>query len=395
MAGSTAEPGVLATARYGKDKVRVFRVVRDPESKVHNVVEYNVTVLLEGAIETSYTQANNAVVVATDSMKNITNYLAKVSPYVLDPARFALHLGSHLLARYAHVSATFVTVEQLRWARINDSSSSAPGSEAGHAHAFWRDGAEKRFVEVEVARKGDGGGAVARVAGGLRDLLVLKSTGSAFENFVRDEYTTLPEVNDRIFSTSVDLRYTYGQVNVELPSDDKLLVFGVGNLNGGVHPWEDAKVGVRSREITLDVFAQDESASVQATLYKMAQRVLAENEGVETVRYVLPNKHYIPVDMKYIGVDNTTPYVQIRSFVSGLWRIYYLRGLSRFRKYHLPRVVEQKMMGSDGGWFFLDRCIVPSSSVMGCHKKKGTLQLTFFRADNAQRSSPQLMLQVD
>ena len=51
---SNAEPGVLATARYGKDKVRVFRVVRDTESKVHNVVEYNVTVLLEGAMDTRY-----------------------------------------------------------------------------------------------------------------------------------------------------------------------------------------------------------------------------------------------------------------------------------------------------------------------------------------------------
>ena len=92
---------------------------------------------------------------------------------------------------------------------------------------------------------------------------VLKSTGSAFENFVRDEYTTLAEVDDRIFSTSVDLRYTYGQVNVQLPSDEKRLAFGVENLNGGVHPWEDAKVGAQSREITLDVFAKDESASVQ------------------------------------------------------------------------------------------------------------------------------------
>jgi hypothetical protein len=44
----------------------------------------------------------------------------------------------------------------------------------------------------------------------------------------------------------------------------------------------------------------------------MAQRVLAENAGVVSVRYVLPNKHYIPVDMKYIGVDNTTPYVPAR-----------------------------------------------------------------------------------
>jgi urate oxidase len=170
---------------------------------------------------------------------------------------------------------------------------------------------------------------------------VLKSTGSAFENFVRDEYTTLAEVEDRIFSTSVDLRYTYGEVALELPRDEKRLIFGEQNFDRtgaeGVHAWEDAKVGVRARETTMDVFARDESASVQvrsvrgnegaivaddvnldhdmtlimrhlqATLYKMAQRVLAENAGVESVRYVLPNKHYIPVDMKYIGVDNTTP----------------------------------------------------------------------------------------
>jgi urate oxidase len=47
-----AAVGVLASAKYGKDKVRVFRVVRDATSKVHDVVEYNVTVLVEGAIET-------------------------------------------------------------------------------------------------------------------------------------------------------------------------------------------------------------------------------------------------------------------------------------------------------------------------------------------------------
>jgi urate oxidase len=94
---------------------------------------------------------------------------------VLDPARFALHLGTYLLSLYAHITAAFVTVEQLRWARIGTGTGSdvgAGGSEAvGHKHAFWRDGTEKRFVEVEVARKSDGDGAVARVAGGLRDLL--------------------------------------------------------------------------------------------------------------------------------------------------------------------------------------------------------------------------------
>ena len=39
----------LSHARYGKDKIRVFRVVR--EEKWHTVVEYNVTALLEGDID--------------------------------------------------------------------------------------------------------------------------------------------------------------------------------------------------------------------------------------------------------------------------------------------------------------------------------------------------------
>jgi urate oxidase len=76
----------------------------------------------------------------------------------------------HLLARYGHISTAFVTVEQLRWARINTGTGNASGTQTvGHNHGFWRDGAEKRFVDVEVARKGNG--AIARVAGGLKDLL--------------------------------------------------------------------------------------------------------------------------------------------------------------------------------------------------------------------------------
>jgi len=46
---------------------------------------------------------------------------------------------------------------------------------------------------------------------------------------------------------------------------------------------------------------------VQATLYKMGQRVLAEHAGIEEVEYTLPNQHYIAVDMGYMGVENVTP----------------------------------------------------------------------------------------
>lgn len=48
----------------------------------------------------------------------------------------------------------------------------------------------------------------------------------------------------------------------------------------------------------------------------MAERILAENNHVQTVSYSLPNKHYIPVDMRYAGIDNLTPYVPSLFFES-------------------------------------------------------------------------------
>ncbi|KIY52339.1 uricase [Fistulina hepatica ATCC 64428] len=296
----------LSHALYGKDKVRVFRVVR--EGGFHNVVEYNVRALMEGDIETSYTQADNSVVMftrltTTYTVKNITYFLAKVSPHVLNPERFALHLGTFLVSKYKHIHKAFVDIEMLKWSRIPVSE----GSDVKpHPFSFVRDGEEKRIVSVEVDASNGKDKITGLVKAGIKDLLVLKSSGSAFTNFWRDEYTTLVEVDDRIFSTSVDLEYTYAPFSIASPTDEKKLEFVVpGVVKGGV--WDSDGVFERARNVTLQVFATDDSASVQATLYKMEQQIIAENDGVDHVKYTLPNKHYVPVDMSYIGIGNTKP----------------------------------------------------------------------------------------
>ncbi|KIM77867.1 hypothetical protein PILCRDRAFT_795391 [Piloderma croceum F 1598] len=292
----------LTAARYGKDKIRVFRVVR--EANIQHIVEYNVTSLLEGDVSTSYTEADNSVVVATDSsVYRHLLYFAKTSPHILDPEKFALHLGTFFVSKYAHIHKAFITIEQLRWTRI---SVGADGHE--HPYSFYRDGDDKRITKVEVDASAGKDKLVGKVTSGIADLLVLKTSGSSFENFFKDEYTTLVPVNDRIFSTSVDLSYTFSPVQLSSPKDDRKLEFVVPDgtdLSGGA--WDGIGVAERARKVTLEVFATDESASVQATLYKMARKVIAENPHIASVTYALPNKHYLPIDMSYIGIDNMTP----------------------------------------------------------------------------------------
>lgn len=281
----------LGNAIYGKEKIRVFRVVRN--GPVHDVAEYNVSTLLQGDIETSYTQADNTVVVPTDTVKNTVNVLAKTSPYVLDPVLFALHIGLHFVNTYSHIHASKVVIEKLKWSRIT-----LPGKPEGHNHSFIRDGEEKRTVDVFVDTAGGKGAPTATVNAGLKDLLVLKSSGSAFENFHLCEYTTLAPASDRIFSTAVATNYNFGKITKDLSIEE---LDTLGKL------YDFDRIAKNVRDTTIRTFAEDESASVQATLYKTGELVLKENPQVVDITYKLPNKHYVPVNLDFKGLQNITP----------------------------------------------------------------------------------------
>ncbi len=45
---------------------------------------------------------------------------------------------------------------------------------------------------------------------GLRNLRILKTTQSSFTNFVNDSYRSLPDADDRIFSTIIRSQWEYG-----------------------------------------------------------------------------------------------------------------------------------------------------------------------------------------
>jgi len=266
----------LSYARYGKDNVRLYKVDKDPKTGVHTVVEQTVRILLQGDIETSYTKADNSVVVATDTQKQTTYILAKQHP-IDPPETFAAIIGDHFVNTYPHIHACHVKIIQHRWTRMEIDGKP-------HPHSFYRDGAEIRVVE-SVTKEGEG----VSIRSKIEKLLVLKSTGSAFHGFHRDEFTKLPETWDRILSTDIEAGWQW-KLFKNAAEASKI------DFNGA---WKKA------RDITMKIFAEDDSASVQATMYKMCDVILGAVPEIEAVDYALPNKHYFEIDLSWHkGIEN-------------------------------------------------------------------------------------------
>ncbi|KAJ5907567.1 Uricase [Penicillium taxi] len=269
----------LAAARYGKDNVRVYKVHRDQKTGIQTVVEMTVCVLLEGDIETSYTKADNSVIVATDSIKN-TIYIKAKQESVTTPEVFGAILGTHFIEKYSHIHSAHVNIITHRWVRMEIDGKP-------HPHSFIKEGGETRNVQVDVV---EGKGITVNSA--INGLTVLKSTASQFWGFVRDEFTTLKETWDRILSTDVTANWQWRNFA------NLAEVKAVGTSFDAT--WETA------RNITLKTFAEENSPSVQATMYNMGESILAKQPLLETVTYELPNKHYFEIDLSWHnGLQNT------------------------------------------------------------------------------------------
>lgn len=146
-----------------------------------------------------------------------------------------------------------------------------------HPHSFYRDGQETRTIKC-IVTEGKG----ISIVSGIKDLLVLKSTGSAFYGYdTKDPYTILPETKDRILSTSVQSEWTWKTFSGVKEVESEAAKFD--------EAWQSA------RDITFDLFAKEESPSVQNTMYKMSESILEAHPLVEKVEYTLPNKHYFEI----------------------------------------------------------------------------------------------------
>ena len=256
---------VLDGHQYGKAETRVVRVMRD--SARHEIRDLNVTTTMRGAFDAAYLTGDQSAVLPTDTQKNTVYAFAKRHG-IRSPEEFGLALARHFVADVAPVAEARIEIEEFGWARAV-----VDGSE--HDHTWTRTGPEVRTAAITVAADGE------HVVGGVKDLVLLKSTGSEFAGFLTDEYTTLAETHDRVMATSLDAKWRFGTVDVD---------------------WD--AVVPRVREILVTRFAKLQSLALQQTLWAMGTAVLDAIPEIVEVRMAAPNKHHFVVDLSPFGLDN-------------------------------------------------------------------------------------------
>lgn len=257
---------VLGSNQYGKAENRVVRIGRDTAR--HEIRDLNVSTSLRGDFAAAHTHGDQSQVLPTDTQKNTAFAFAKKHG-VASPEDYGLALAGRLVEATPAATGATVKVEEFAWDRIEVDG-------AGHDHAFVRRGGEVRTTEIVID------GAATSVVSGLQDLTVLKSTGSEFTGFLKDEYTTLHEADDRILATALTARWRYaGQDGVD---------------------WNAAYGDVRA--LLLSTFATTYSRALQETLYAMGRAVLEAHDEIAEISFTAPNKHHFLVDLAPFGLDN-------------------------------------------------------------------------------------------
>jgi urate oxidase / 2-oxo-4-hydroxy-4-carboxy-5-ureidoimidazoline decarboxylase len=239
---------------YGKGDVIVYRLNRDGKTPAGRspVFGANVLMLIYGdAFWPTYETGDNTGLIATDSMKNFIQR-ETMSFDGNDLEGFCRFLTEKFLDMYPHVEGVQVSAEEVPYAALQGGA------------AFTPSGPERATARVELGR-----GGIVEAVSGIRGFKLLRLGGSAFQGFMRDQYTTLPDLTNRPLNMWLDIEWQY---------TDPAAAF-IGNQSVA-----------RTRQTVRDVFESFESGSIQQLIYKIGIRLLDENPSLAEVHLEANNR---------------------------------------------------------------------------------------------------------
>ncbi|WP_312029600.1 factor-independent urate hydroxylase [Paenibacillus sedimenti] len=266
---------------YGKGDVWVYRSYAKPLTNVTLIPEsgftgrdnilfgMNIKIAVSGEkFFTSFSEGDNSLVVATDSMKNFI--LRKAGEYEGATAEgFLEFAGRKFLETYPQMTGVKMTADQVPFEVLP-----VPGNNGwtGSNLVYRYSQNEHPTALIEVVRTEEGI-SVVQHSGGVADLKLIKVKGSSFAGFVRDEYTTLPESYDRPLFIFLDIAWNYEDVADALDAD-----------RGGYVAAEQI------RDIAHTVFHEQHSPSIQNLIYRIGQRALTRFPHLKEIWFESNNR---------------------------------------------------------------------------------------------------------
>jgi urate oxidase / 2-oxo-4-hydroxy-4-carboxy-5-ureidoimidazoline decarboxylase len=229
---------------YGKADVIIYRLNRDGHTPPGALPVFGatVTLLIYGdAFWLTYETGDNTGLIATDSMKNfIQRETLNFPGYDLES--YCQFLAGRFLDTYPHVEGAQITATAIPYQPI-----------AGANVAFAPTGPDAATARLELRRSGAELETV-ELCSGIQGFRLLRLGGSAFHGFVRDQYTTLPDIHNRPLHMWLSLDWTYTNASA--------------GFSGGA-------VTAQVRRVVHEIFHGFESGSIQQIIYQIGRDMLA------------------------------------------------------------------------------------------------------------------------
>ena len=239
---------------YGKADVVVYRLHRDGRVPAERSPVFGASVKLltwGGAFWPTYLRGDNTGLIATDSMKNfIHRETFAFAEFGLE--NYCRYIGRKFLDIYQQVEGLQMEAIQLPYT----------GLEGGVA--FIPSGPDQAFARIEMTRE-----AVVHAVSGIRGFKLLRLRGSAFQGFVRDQHTTLPDRPSRVLHMWLDLEWSYAHLEAA---------------------FSDGTITARVRAIVMDVFTSFESGSIQQIIHQMGTKLFADIPDISELRFEATNR---------------------------------------------------------------------------------------------------------
>lgn len=271
------------TLYYGKADVFVYRTFAKPLTGIKPIPEssftghdnvifaLNVKFAVYGKqFLTSFTEGDNTFVVATDSMKNFI--LRQAAAFEGDTIEgFLAFISERFLVKYPHVTSIALTGDRMPFEPVMVP---AQGGFSESGLVYRRSHNEYSTASLEISRSEDGTSVVINsLSCGLKDLQLIKVSGSSFYGFIRDEYTTLPESYDRPLYIFLNIYWIYSDI-----------------ANATSIEIDNYVPAEQVRDIAQTVFHEYKTPSIQFLIYQIGLRMLSRFPQLAEVRFESNNR---------------------------------------------------------------------------------------------------------